>query len=124
MKTILKAMMLVATASMFAVPALAEGTAPVAEGLNHAFASVGGMYALAAGLAIAIASFGGVMAQSKVAATALDGTARNPAAAEKFTAPLFVGLALIESLVILSFVISFMLVGQNASLLKKVFGIE
>lgn len=65
--------------------------------------------ALAAGLCIGIAAFGGALAQGRAAAAALEGIARNPGAAQKLFTPLILGLALIESLVIYSLLISFML---------------
>lgn len=83
-----------------------------------AFASDGGgmsssgLTALGAGLAICIAAFGGAIGQGKVAAAALEGIARNPAAQPKIFVPMIIGLALIESLVIYAFVIAFQLVGK------------
>src|SRR4051812_30322817 len=68
--------------------------------------------ALAAGLGIGIAAFGGALGQGRAAAAALDGIARNPSAAGKLFTPMILGLALIESLVIYSLVISFVLVGK------------
>lgn len=68
--------------------------------------------ALAAGLGIAIASFGGALGQGRAAAAALDGIARNPGAAGKLFVPMILGLALIESLVIYSLIISFSLIGK------------
>ncbi len=62
---------------------------------------------LGAGLAISIAAFGGAIAQGRTAAAALEGIARNPAAAEKLFTPMIIGLALIESLVLYAFVIAF-----------------
>jgi F-type H+-transporting ATPase subunit c len=67
---------------------------------------------LAAGIGMALASFGGALGQSRAAAAALDGIARNPNAADKISTPMLLGLALIESLVLFSFVISFMLIGN------------
>lgn len=76
-----------------------------------AFASEGGAtdpYAsLAAGLGIGIAVFGGALGQAKAAAAALEGIARNPAAAGKIFVPMIIGLALIESLVIYAFLVTF-----------------
>jgi F-type H+-transporting ATPase subunit c len=68
--------------------------------------------AVAAGLGIAIAAFGGAISQGRAASTALDGIARNPGAADKLFTPMIIGLALIESLVIYSLIISFMLIGK------------
>ena len=75
-----------------------------------AFASEGAAdpYAsLAAGLGIGIAAFGGSLGQGKAAAAALEGIARNPAAAGKLFVPMIIGLALIESLVIYAFLVTF-----------------
>ena len=44
------------------------------------------------------------MAQGRAAAAAYDGICRNPGAAEKVFTPMILGLALIESLVLLGFV--------------------
>ena len=67
---------------------------------------------LACGLGISIAAFGGAMGQGRTAASALDGIARNPGAAGKIFTPMILGLALIESLVIYSLIISFLLLGK------------
>ena len=67
---------------------------------------------LAAGLGIGIAAFGGALGQGRAAAAALDGIARNPGASDKIFTPMILGLALIESLVIYSLIISFMLIGK------------
>ena len=64
---------------------------------------------LAAGLGIGIAAFGGGLGQGRAAAAALDGIARNPGASDKIFTPMILGLALIESLVIYSLLISFLL---------------
>jgi F-type H+-transporting ATPase subunit c len=68
--------------------------------------------AIAAGFGIALAAFGGALGQGKTASTALDGIARNPGASGKIFVPMILGLALIESLVIYSLIISFQLVGK------------
>lgn len=67
------------------------------------------MLAIAAGFAIGLAAFGGALGQSRAAAAALDGIARNPGAASKVQTPMIIGLALIESLVIYALVIAFLL---------------
>jgi F-type H+-transporting ATPase subunit c len=86
---------------------MAEATS--AEGLPS---NVKMAIAIAAGLGIAIAAFGGAIGQSRGVASALDGIARNPAASGKITTPMIIGLAMIESLVIYSLLISLMLVGK------------
>ena len=60
-------------------------------------------------IGIAIAAFGGALGQGRAASSALDGIARNPNAADKMFTPMILGLALIESLVIYSFVISILI---------------
>ena len=51
-------------------------------------------------LGLGLAVFSGTKAQSHAVATALEGIARNPSAAEKVQTPMILGLALMESLVI------------------------
>jgi len=66
--------------------------------------------ALAAGFGIALAAFGGALAQGKAVTAAMEGIARNPGAKGQMFVPMILGLALIESLVIYSLLISFLLV--------------
>ncbi len=82
--------------------------APAAGGADN----VKMVIALAAGFGIAIASFGGAISQAKAIAAGLEGIARNPSAQNKIFIPMIVGLALIESLVIYTLVIAFVLVGK------------
>jgi F-type H+-transporting ATPase subunit c len=67
--------------------------------------------AMAAGIAIGAAALGGTTAQGRATAAALEGIARNPGAAPRIQTPMILGLALIESLVLLGFVIAFFLQG-------------
>jgi len=71
-----------------------------------------GTVALAAAITIGLATLGGTMAQGKAASSALEGIARNPEAQGKIFTPMILGMALIESLVILGFVIAFMIQGK------------
>jgi F-type H+-transporting ATPase subunit c len=119
----MKKVILAVATLILSVPALAQQAAAVAAPTaGSVLGSAGGLIAIAAGLAIGLAALGGTIAQSRVAAAALEGTARNPAASNKFAAPLFVGLALIESLVLLAFVIAIQLINQNGSLLTSLLG--
>lgn len=68
--------------------------------------------ALAAAFLMAVAAAFGTLSQSRAASTALEGMARNPQAASQVQTALVISLALMESLVIFSFVISIMLVGK------------
>src|SRR5580698_1469678 len=65
--------------------------------------------AASAGFAIGIAALGGTMGQSRAAAAALEGIARNPGAAARIQTPMILGLALIESLVLFALVIAYLL---------------
>jgi F-type H+-transporting ATPase subunit c len=67
--------------------------------------------AIGAGFAIGLGVLGGATGQGKAAAAALEGISRNPGAAARIQTPMILGLALIESLVLLSFVIAFFLSG-------------
>jgi F-type H+-transporting ATPase subunit c len=84
---------------------------------STAFAQEGGLsddvkkaVAYTAGFGIAFAAIGGAIGQSRAAAAALEGIARNPSAYQKLFTPMILSLALIESLVIYALVISFLLV--------------
>ena len=59
-------------------------------------------------IGIGLAAFGGALGQGRAAAAALDGIARNPNATDKMFTPMILGLALIESLVIYSLIISYL----------------
>ena len=83
----------------------AQGAAPATEGSVLLKAAL----AIASGFAIAIATVGGALGQGKVAATAMEGIARNPAAVGKVMTPMIIALALIESLVIYTLVIAILL---------------
>ncbi len=67
---------------------------------------------LATGLGIAIAALGGGLGQGIAIAKGLEGIGRNPEAQPKIFIAMIVGLALIESLVIYTLVICFMLFGK------------
>jgi len=95
-KAILFAVTTLASVASFAQEAAAAG--------NHAQS---GLIAIGAAIAIGLAVFGGTSAQGKAAAAALEGIARNPAAGDKLFTPLILSLALIESLVILAFLVAF-----------------
>jgi F-type H+-transporting ATPase subunit c len=93
--------------ALFAVPAFAQEGAAAASNSGSA-----GLIALGAGVCLAVAALGGALGQGRAAAAALDGIARNPAAAGKIQTPLILSLAFIESLVIYALIIAFQLVGK------------
>jgi F-type H+-transporting ATPase subunit c len=91
-----------------------EGGAAVAESIAagaNAF-DVQSMAAIGAGIAIGLGVLGGTLGQGRAAAAALEGISRNPGAASRIQTPMILGLALIESLVLFSFVIAFLLQGK------------
>ena len=91
---------------------LASSTAMAADhvGANEFDAKAWAM--IGAGLAIGLGVLGGGLGQGRAAAAALEGISRNPGAAARIQTPMILGLALIESLVLLAFVIAFFLQGK------------
>jgi F-type H+-transporting ATPase subunit c len=96
--------------AIFALATLVLTGSALAQEGGGLDSSVKSMIALSCGLGIAIAAFGGALGQGKAAAAAIEGIARNPGAYQKVFTPMILGLALIESLVIYSLLISFLLV--------------
>jgi F-type H+-transporting ATPase subunit c len=88
-----------------ATSAFAQEAGKAGSNLNDvkAFAAIG------AGFAIGLGVLGGGLGQGRAAAAALEGISRNPGAAARIQTPMILGLALIESLVLLAFVIAFFL---------------
>ncbi len=68
-----------------------------------------GVIAAAIALGIGLAAVGGAYGQSKAAAAALEGIARNPGAADKIFVPLLLSMAFIESLFLVTWVLLFLL---------------
>jgi len=104
-KTVLR-MAILAGLLIVALPAIAMAAEDAAE--SGGFLKEFGL-ALGAGLGLGLAAFGGGLGQGKTAAAALEGIARNPGASDKMFVPMIIGLALIESLVIYTFVIAIFL---------------
>ena len=95
----------VATA-MVLLPAVAFAQ----ESASNKFDSFGWI-SIGAGFAIGVGVLGCALGQGRAAAAALEGISRNPGAAARIQTPMILALALIESLVLLSFVIAFFLNG-------------
>jgi F-type H+-transporting ATPase subunit c len=64
---------------------------------------------LAAALAIGIGAIGPGIGQGMIAAKAMEAIGRNPEASGKIIPPMFIGLAIVESLAIYALVISFII---------------
>ena len=65
-----------------------------------------GLKAIAAAIAISLGALGGALGQGRVAASAMEGIARNPQASKSMFVPFMVALAMIESLVLFCLVIA------------------
>jgi F-type H+-transporting ATPase subunit c len=101
MRKILMLILAALAMMMFAIPAFAQ---PATEAAG---ASASGYKYIAAGIGFAIAVFGGAIGQSRVAAAACEGAARNPGASGKIQVMMILGLALIESLVLFALLVVF-----------------
>jgi F-type H+-transporting ATPase subunit c len=87
-----------------AIPAMAQaGGANAADNAQ----TVEAYQAIAAGIGFGIAAGLGGLGQGKIGAAAVEGAARNPGAAGTVQTMMIIGLALIESLVLLALVIVF-----------------
>ena len=84
-------------------PALAQAAQAAADNES----SVNKYKALAAGFGFALAAGLGALGQSRIAAAAVEGAARNPGAAGRIQTMMILGLALIESLVLFALLIVF-----------------
>jgi F-type H+-transporting ATPase subunit c len=105
----------IASTSVMALSLINASSALAQEGMAaaaHNEFTVKAFLALAICFGLALAAFGGAIGQSRAAAAALEGIARNPGAADKVFTPMLLGLALIESLVIYAFVISLLMMGK------------
>ena len=96
-------------------PVLAASTAMLLIS-NPAFAADdgAGFIGLGAGLAMGLAVLGGAYGQGMAARAAYESISRNPQAAGALNAPFYVGMAFIESLVLFTLVIAFLLQGKIA----------
>lgn len=91
--------------SLFAADGVASGAL---ESYRTLSLSIG------AALAIGISVVGGALGQGRAIASAMEGIGRNPGSSEKIFVPMIIGLALIESLVIFSLLIAYMLLEKIA----------
>ena len=83
-----------------------EAAATAAQGTHI------GLLALAVAIGIGIAALGAALGQSRAVAAALEGISRNPAAADKVFVPMLLGLVFMESLVLFTWILMFMLIGK------------
>ncbi|MEO6324781.1 MAG: ATP synthase F0 subunit C [Thermoanaerobaculia bacterium] len=97
----------VVTALALMLPNLALAQEPV-----KAASAGAGWGHLSAAIVLGIAAAAGAISQGRTAVAACDGMARNPGASAQIRAMAFLGLVLIESLVIYSLVIAFAVQGK------------
>ena len=88
---------------MAAAPALAQGAAAAADNAS----SEAKFGKLAAGFGFAIAAALAAIGQSRVAAAAAEGVARNPGAGARIQTMMILGLVFIETLVLFTLVVVF-----------------
>jgi F-type H+-transporting ATPase subunit c len=100
--------------------ALAQEVAHATEKADLGFL---GFMTVGSVLGVGLAAFGAASGQGKAASAALEGTARNPAAAGKLFLPLLLSLALMESLVILTWLVTNSLAGSIVKVLGKTYGL-
>lgn len=91
--------------AVMAIPAMAQAGAAAGTADNQF--TVDAYKAIAAGIGFGIAAGLGGLGQGKIGAAAVEGAARNPGAAGTVQTMMIIGLALIESLVLLALVIVF-----------------
>jgi F-type H+-transporting ATPase subunit c len=98
-----KTMLILATAFLLSLPALAQETA------GGAAAPSGGVKwgAIGAAFLLGIAAAAGAVGQGRATSAAADGISRNPGAAGAIRTMTIIGLALIESLVLYALLIAF-----------------
>jgi len=100
----------IATVALFLTDVAMADPEAVANTLSDASGYIG----LGAGVAIGFAVLGGGIGQGLAARGVLESIARNPQASSKLNAPFFIGMALIESLVIFAWLMAYFLQGHIA----------
>lgn len=85
-------------AMVLAPAAFAQGTAA-----EPAHSGSLGLLGIAAAFGMGIAAFGCGLGQGKIGASAMEGIARNPAAAKAMFVPMILGLVFVETLVLFTF---------------------
>jgi F-type H+-transporting ATPase subunit c len=99
-----KVLLWAAVAALLPMDALAQDAA--------AAAGNAGFWGIGAGLSMGLAALGCGIGQGLTAGNTTAGIARNPGAAGALNTPFILGMALIESLALISFVVAFLLYGK------------
>lgn len=98
-----KALMLMATLVAFSGPVLAAEEAARSTQFTFGDKKMG-----LGALAVAIAAFAGALGDGRAIAAACEGTARNPGAGGRIFTAMVLGLALIETLTLVTFAAAFL----------------
>jgi F-type H+-transporting ATPase subunit c len=92
---------------------LAAGSAFAQEATTAATHAAGisdlGLKAVAVGVGLGLAGLGAALGQGRAASSALEGIARNPAAADKIQTPLILSLAFMEAIALYGLALAFVL---------------
>ncbi len=78
----------------------------------HKASTVGDLTGLAIALGFGLAALGGALGQAKIGAAFQEGVSRNPGASKVLFTPLILSLVFVETLVLFTFLIMFMLMGK------------
>jgi F-type H+-transporting ATPase subunit c len=105
----MKAIKNIASKSFYALAAFVAALMPVVSAVaeDASAGQASALKPLGAGLAIGMAVVGGALGQGRVVGSMLESFGRNPSVGGKLLTPMMIGMVLIESLVILAFVIAF-----------------
>ncbi len=105
----MKAIKNIASKSFYALTAIVAALMPVVSAVaeDGSAAEASALKPLGAGLAIGMAVVGGALGQGRVVGSMLESFGRNPSVGGKLLTPMMIGMVLIESLVILAFVIAY-----------------
>lgn len=115
-----KSLFFALTLVLFTGTAFAQDAAVASQaGIFDVFKTGLGMFAIAGGLGLGLAAFGGALGQSRAASAALDGISRNPGAYGNIFTALIISMALIETLVLFTFVIAIMIVTNIGDTITK-----
>lgn len=97
----------IAKNTAFAMATIAATVAPLTVAVaEEAAGGKSPLGPIGAGLAIGSAVIGGALGQGRAVGAMLESFGRNPSVGGKLLAPMLIGMALIESLVILAFVVA------------------
>lgn len=88
-----------------------EAAQTLEHGIQKA-SSVGDLTGLAIGLGFGLAALGGALGQAKIGSAFQEGVSRNPGASKTLFTPLILSLVFVETLVLFTFLIMYMLMGK------------